>query len=215
MAFLRAQTVIPYVTNVPRDVITNTMHFLTGGSISNADAATEIASRLQAFYDEVYSEANTADTYVAWANAQVNVYDLSDLEPRVPIVVPFIISPTNQADGVMPSEVAIVASFHAAPPITARRRNRIYLGGWSTLAGSSGTTTNPPRPNNATRAAIVSAMEGLHAANDVDVTWSGRSGIGGGPEGVFWDIDGGWVDNAWDTQRRRGHEATSRDVWSA
>lgn len=215
MAFLQAQAVIPYVTNVPKDVITNTFHFQSDGSTTNAAAAALIATRLSAFYDEVYSVTGSADTYVNWANAQVKVYDLDDLQPRVPITEAMPITPTSQADGVLPAEVAIVASFHAAPPVTARRRNRVYLGGWSTLAGSTGTGSNPPAPNSATRSAIIDAMELLYAANTTALTWQGHSSYGPSPVGTYWDIDGGWVDNAWDTQRRRGHEASIRDVWSA
>lgn len=215
MAFLQAQAVIPFVTNVPKDVITNTFHFQSDGSISNAAAASLIATRLSAFYDEVYSVANSADTYVSWANAIVKVYDLDDLQPRVPIVEAMPIAPNNQADGILPAEVSIVASFHAANPVTARRRNRVYLGGFATGAASSGTTSNPPAPNSAIRASIVDAMELLHAANTTPLIWQGRSGFGATPVGTFWDVEGGWVDNAWDTQRRRGHEATIRDTWSA
>lgn len=55
------------------------------------------------------------------------------------------------------------------------------------------------------------AAGAVRLANHVDAGWLIHSRVGAGS---FSAVETGWVDNAMDTQRRRGPKATSRYTWA-
>lgn len=213
MAFLASQVVLPFYTGLPEDVITNTFHWQSDGSTDLEAAADLIVPRLEAFYDACYAETGCCDAYVTWGDAIVKVYNLSDPSPRVPEQRDLDLSPATPTDANIPTECSIVLSYHAVPPVTARRRNRIYLGGWATGAASTGGSPGFPRIAGAVITDILGAATALNAANTSALRWQGHSNFGPSDTGTMWDVAGGWVDNSWDTQRRRGVDATTRTTW--
>lgn len=206
---IRSQAVIPYVSGLSEDIITNTMHWLNGvGDLE--DGADYIAARLIDFYDGVYLAAGTADTYVNWAGAIVRVFDM-DVPGSSPVERQIPITPVSPASGVLPSECSAVLSYHGAIPVTPRRRNRIYLGGFANAASFEGTGANPPRLAGTLRTNVIAAAQAMHADNDVaEVQWMGWSGA----DGTMFALAGGWIDDAWDTQRRRGTDASVRNIFT-
>jgi hypothetical protein len=117
----------------------------------------------------------------------------------------------------MPEEVALVCTLKGDPPDTARRRGRIYLGPFSLngLAQVGATNTVPARPNVASSQGIVrvAADRCIDLANQTAIprTWVIRSTV---PVENFVPITNGHIDNAWDTQRRRGPATTARTLWT-
>lgn len=211
MTTFRAQCVFPYFTGLPEDVITNTLHFWSD-TLNTSDAADQIASRLSSFFSTIYEDEDRTANFVDWDDAMVKVYNLDDSTPRVPEERALTVTHDPEPSSVMPTEVAVVASFHAAPPITARRRNRIYLGGFSHHISTAGTLGAFPMVLPALIIDINTAMLALQGNNSSDLTWVGVSQATGSL--VFWAPVGGWVDNTFDTQRRRGIIATSRTTWA-
>lgn len=214
MTKFRSQSVFPMSTNQPRDVVTNVMHWDSPTDLfDKAAAADAIATRLSAFYDTIYSGAGYSANYINWALSRVEVFDIAEPIPRVPEVRDLVLTLSPTAT-IVPSEVAVVLSYHSAPESgTPRQRlhNRIYLGGLgsSAIATSSGAT---PIVAGSFRDMIASAADTLFAANTPSLAWVQRSST---PTVTDRAIVGGWIDNEPDTQRRRGQGPTTRTSWVA
>lgn len=215
MALHVAQAIFPYFTNIPTDVTVNRFHFESDGLL-DSQVADLVKTRLDAFYLEIYTNTGASKAaYVDWSLTQYKVFNLDDTPPRIPEVR----AAGNVAAGsnatTIPTEVACVLSWHAAPESGVRFQrlyNRIYLGhlvnsnfvgaavdAFPTLA--SGFTNN-----------VKSAAQNLLDANTGLLEWVQVSNAGGTT--VTRAIAGGWVDNSPDTQRRRSVVASSRNVWA-
>jgi len=151
-----------------------------------------------------------------------DVYDLEDASPRVPIHHDEIGLALGTGDGV-PNECAVFLSYHGALVSginPARHRGRIYLGPWDVSNVDQGAGDS-----------IVSAtlrdMINANAEILMDTTT-----VAGNPWAVFspttagnppwsptaisdatFQVQGGWVDDAWDIIRKRGARAASRAIF--
>lgn len=208
MPDVRAVVTLPMDSGLPEDAAQNVWHFWAT-SASDAIAA-QIAAALKTFYD-------TVDTYLSTlinpVNASVEFYDLSDPEPRVPYHQVNIGADMITSTTALPEEVALCLSFQAAAQsgeVQARRRGRIYLGplGQNAL----GATSAGNRPLAAFVTALVNAGDALLTASQAATDWDWRVYSRVLQQGF--NVDNGWVDNAFDTQRRRGVQATSRTTFS-
>lgn len=135
----------------------------------------------------------------------------------------------------LPREVACVMTYHAdltgvsetvsggAPGPTgdtrpkARRRGRLYLG---PLTSQASTGTTPSRPNSSFRSLVNLQATTLHLeipAGSLDLLrWAVLSpsrSTDALEDPQADEVTGGWVDDAWDTQRRRGVDRTVRNHW--
>lgn len=214
MAIFRAMVTIPHDSGLVEDSVTNTFYWNVSGGGVTADFDV-IKARLLAFYNTPTSPAvNSPSDYLApqldTANGRIRMYAMADPTPRVPVYdAAFAIDSTLGSNG-LPSEVALVLSFHATPlsgtPM-ARRRGRVYLGPLSSTVLTTGASEVRPTADVITTWA--SAGKGLEAANTVAISWQVFSPT----SGVASEVVGGWVDNAFDTQRRRGVAPAARTVF--
>jgi hypothetical protein len=214
MTVLRSQFIIPYFTNLPEDVITNTMHWETDDLETPEANAAVIATRLNQFYTSVFT--GRAANHVTWNLCRLKVWDLADPEPRVPVYDAVSNVSVTASTSQMPTEVAVVLSFHAAPISgvnNARLRNRIYLGGFNTTIITAGSTSSFPTIAAGTLTAVANAADTMVGLNDTGLQWVTASQATGLT--ITSQIQGGWVDNEPDTQRRRGVRATTRTIWTA
>lgn len=214
----RVQVILPYTSGVPSDVITNTWHFesLNDESITSAKLAT-LFSRLVTFYNTCYT--NTAikamASYINPLQVVMKGYNLSDPKPRTAVreaVTPLSVG-TLQSD-TTPSEASLVLSYHTeyeSGISKASQRGRIYLGGLTSFWFEAGTVSNSTRFKTATRENVTGAAATLYATTLSDdwgwVVYSEKLS-------QHFAVAGGWVDNAIDTQRRRGQAATSRSTFT-
>lgn len=212
MPTYRAQVVIPYFTNFPEDVITNTYHFVDFVPQPMEDLADDVTPLLSDMYDSIYNSANSGGGYVLWNLARVQWYDLSQPEPRVPYIVPMPIAATVEATQI-PTEVACVMSFQA-PKISgipqSRRRGRVYLGGLASGWFSPSSTSAYPRFSTGKQTIVTNAMEAFHTA--VSAT-SARWAVWSPTDQAAYLISDGWMENSPDTQRRRSVAPTARVLW--
>lgn len=138
------------------------------------------------------------------------IYDRADPKPRAPKLEgawSFTQVPTGNA---LPPEVAIVLSFQGlrlSGTNQARRRGRVYLG-----PVASANNTADGRPTTATTTLIGNTAAALLAASDAAPTWLWTVHSGLLPQDT--EITDGWVDNEWDTQRRRGRKPTIRTTYT-
>lgn len=216
MPLYRVQTIMPMFTNLPTDVCVNQFHFLAT-SEDLAATATSIAARLQTFWRDIYGTTQ-ADrvNYIDWPNMVAKVFKLDDPTPRVPAIRNLGYTNAGTAVSTIPTEVACVLSFQAAPESGVRFQrlyNRVFIGGLPNVAFTGSAVDEFPRLSTAWTVKTNSAMSNLRVANTSGLQWVQVSGATGAP--VVRTIVGGWTDNGPDTQRRRSVLASVRTTWVA
>lgn len=216
MPNIYVQVRMPHDNDLPSDAVMNTFHFTGVDDVQ--DMCEAIRDRLQAFWNDTADGA--ADELKNYYSSEINItgtrmraYDLSDSEPRAPVFDESLsISSTTLASSVnLPGEVACCASYAAAVESgvpAARLRGRLFLGPLN--AGSMVSPSDAPaRPSGSFRTAIGLSMKELASANTLGARWVVHSRAGN----LNNEVVRGWVDDAWDTQRRRGVAATGRYTW--
>lgn len=208
MPIIAATVSFEAASSLPEDVITNTFHF-DGEFSPNWQNLDDI---LHDFYTAVPSGWNSISAYMPDSRVSGTVtyryYDLADTPPRAPVHEETrTFTPSSTA--ALPAEVALCLSFQSTKVsglAQARRRNRVYLGPFITSVNSAG------RPSTGLIGSVAaSARDMLAAANSaISWDWVTRSPTAGTTE----TVDNGWVDDAWDTQRRRGVQPTTRVLWT-
>lgn len=215
----QVQFSIPYFTNLPEDVVTNTFHFIyedgIGGLPVNANYVV-LGNAIKAFYTSVYA----ALAMGSWLNkslCSMKMYDLTQPTPRVPKYMTLAPLTTTQVGGSTPTEVAICLSMagDTIPGINpARQRGRIFLGGFATPC-AVGSVSSFPTIQASARTALGAAAVALKTAavtgNWTWIVYSPTNGAAGGQESF--DVTHGWVDDTPDTQRRRGVTTQVRTAW--
>lgn len=229
----RASVILPMDSGLPKDSAVNVWSFrnITEPVDPEADA-TSIVNTLSGFYTDILS------LYSSRVNpnlVQFKIFNLQDDQPRVPVwdtVIDIGDSTTSNMD--FPPEVALCLSFKGAAGSglnARRRRGRVYLG---PLQSSSTTDYHEALAANITT--IMTAAATHLEDPDDNLEWCvyspythhgvpvGRNineTTGDPPTPVFPEVTANlfdsfvpithyWMDNAWDTQRRRGTDATTR-----
>lgn len=216
MGLALAQVVLTNANGLPEDAFVNTFWFGTLSDPPSQTQADEIASRLIDFY----TTANTLSAVGAYlggavsrtaAACSIRVYDGTAAPGLGPIdTYPLTINAAAQAAD-LPWEVACCLSFKndSATGIPApNRRGRVYIGPLNAQTQTeSGASV---RPSAAFRTDLADAGSRLIASNTAATSW------------VVWSrdlsvasvVESGWIDDAYDTQRRRGEQVTARTSWS-
>lgn len=210
---------IPYFTGIPSDVVTNTFHFDWQASGDPDDSELEnLADRVVDFYEDIYNEPGVGNIAI-WAKPELStckIYNLDDPLPRVPIydeIRPLTTIP-DPSSTVIPTEVACCLSYHgtfASGTPKASQRGRLYIGMLADICMTNGLANSFARPSN-------DFMQQLGFAASTLAT----PDLGNPFQWVVYSrklemttiVTSGWVDNAFDTQRRRGQAASARDNWS-
>lgn len=212
MALFRAQVVIPMFTNTPEDVVTNTFYFEENVPLGLAAVAAALTPRLATFYNSVYGVSSSMGSYMSPASTTIRWYDMSQPEPRVPLITNPTMSITTAVTSV-PTEASAVLSFQAdrQPGVPqSRRRGRIYLGGLGPGSIFAGSASAFPSIVSNFRTVATAAANTLRTAVVSDglrwVVWSPTAQQSA-------TITNGWMDNAIDTQRRRSVVRTGRTVF--
>lgn len=215
MALLRAQVRLKYYTNLPEDVSTNTLHFVTDDSNLPAVDAISLSQQINFFYGDMGTPGSNGpfSPVLASSGHKIVWWNLDDPEPRVPIYETDLTTlPRNNTSTGLPEECAAVLSFQADPQSgvnQARRRGRIYLGPLSTVVLSPGSSSGFSAIGTVFRTAVIdSAVENLLDLNTIPAQWVVNSTLT-----LPSIITNGWMDVTFDTQRRRGGRVTGRTVW--
>lgn len=208
MAIWQAQIEFSSVTGIPADKIVSTFNFEGG---AGATDTANIDDMIWDFYNESYAGNSILQSFSQdsfGGAADVKIYCMDDPEPRVPRAL-YEHQFTPSGAGGLPAEVALCMSYHATPVAgqsQARRRGRVYLGPFLESENTSG------RPTVDLITRIGAAAAELLAAANASVTWQWIVWSRVNASGA--NVVGGWVDDAWDTQRRRGVDRTTRYAWS-
>lgn len=194
----------------PSDVFVN-VWYLDSPTLNDLSALADAATpRFKDFYQALMSYfTDFVQSY------EIRYYNMADLPPRVPEIRDPLISPGHDpAQGNLPEELCIVGTYHGTPPITRRRRGRLYIGPLCTTALAA----VPDQPTRISTNAITAVRDRMNAfAADVrGGYWVVYSPTASEQEGlqVKTPVAGGWVDDAFDVQRRRGPDPSSRVSFS-
>lgn len=219
MAHLKIQFEMARTTGIPEDVVVNTFHFSTSSTpLTTADRDACIA-RVESFY-------KTTVTGLSWGPHDflspvltgaytVKAYRMEDPEPRPPIHT-VTGTMTVGATPPLPSEVALCVSLAGDIPAGVDPKNyrgRIYLGPFSANGASEATVVSGDgRPHANLRSTLAGAAKAL-MDQDGTAPVGNQWCVFSRDLGALVPIRRVWVDNSWDTQRRRGTKPTARSQY--
>lgn len=222
---MRVQVTIPLDSALPEDAVVNTLYFDgdedLDGIATDDDYHQTAFGAVRDFYQAIDLLCLAGSV---GSEATVKIYDMRDAKPRVPeFTDTFTLTP--DATNPLPNEVAVCLSFAAAGGSglnPRRRRGRIYLGPWPSSSSSTEVVSGQSRPTAAARTAIANAAASMKQTDlpigiGGSVRWavySPTTDLTSSIDDAFNDVETGWVDNAFDTQRRRGPDATARTTFS-
>lgn len=229
MAHRKAVVIIPSVTGVPKDAVQNTFHFTTPTASTTPSTTAELESirdAIKDFYDTAHSTTTWGGSGSVKVTAALSGILLSPTitikiyrceteitagaSPEPIITYTVTLGAFNTTQPPHPAEVAACLSFKGTLDTAipaARQRGRIFLGPLHN--GTGGVTANKLVLTTAYLATFAAAGNALRAWATAGIEW------------VVWShaalqafpVTAGWVDDAFDTQRRRGTVATTRTVW--
>lgn len=204
MAAVKAQVVLKTVDNVSENFVSNTFCFDGPDPISEV---TGIMSALTAFYNSVGT--NLLGVGITAGPHEVKFYDMPGVKPNYPVFTGALTLSGAPGGAILPPECALVLSFQGqkAPGFPQRRRRgRIYIGPIKASLNTDG------RPTSSAVSSLAAYGANLRTAINAlpgSTQWSVWSTVD--QQAVA--VNDGWVDNEWDTQRRRGLRRTSRSVF--
>lgn len=215
---IAAQVALLHKNSDPADTVVNTFHFQNSGEGNYSN----IFDMLRDFYTAAPpGESLAISSFMAQGlldgDAVVSLYNLSEPKPRAPIYVntfDLILSGTTSP---LPSQCSVCLTYQTNPQsgqVQARYRNRVYLGPWkSTVVDPQGHVSNQVCELIGKAAAEMLRAAAASMDNDWMVYSPTRAAAGAGPEDGLSNVDGGWVDNSFDIQRRRKMDGTLRHPW--
>jgi hypothetical protein len=216
MPTVRVQVAIQRISRLPVDQAENTFHFEVPLPQPLSSELAAIEAAVIEFYNTppvgLQNVAFYMSNLVAPGSVHtIKMYALSQPKPRPPMFSSSFALVGPNGSG-LPAEVACCLSYRSAqaagvPP--ARRRGRIYIGPLSQGTVSSQITNSDVKPSDGLINTLLASGERL--MNRSDAKWSVYSQI----DQVSREILQVSVDNAFDTQRRRGGAPTARTVRSA
>ncbi len=191
MSDLQFQVRLQGNSGLPEDVYENVLFYF----LTDNDLAEDTADDIAAAYD-TFSHSG------GWNSLEIRVYLLTGGQPIFQKTYPIQSASLNSG----PHEVAVCLSYATVEDpaqSTPRRRGRIYIG---PLSGDNLQTT---RPGFTLTQSVLQLGQSLASAGGaLGSTWEMYSRT----DNVTAKIESIWVDNAWDTQRRRGLAPTARTV---
>lgn len=203
---IRVMAIQHKLSGLPEDVIVNSWAFRRGAEVSVEDAAEAAVFWLEGFYNSMASTFRPQS--LVTPEIEFRVYDLEQPPPREPMFFEGE-APRAGAGTPNPEEAAVVLSFYSERNLP-RNRGRVYIGPW--MSGGNLVVEGNVRVHDSIVAAMAAAANQLARGPQVSgIEWCVLSQS----DQALKPVTHGWVDNSWDTQRRRGPEPTARTLWDA
>lgn len=200
---LRVQVSLGIDSGIPEDRPVNTFHFSGDATVG---VYGDIADALGDFYESLRSRM---PSYINATGGRIKMYNMSDPEPRVPVFDEAMVLAGGGTGSSLPAEVALCLSFQAlriSGTDQSHRRGRIF---WGPLNTSQVDTAG--RPSTSTVTALKNAGQVLWGASEASSTF--KWCVFSPTITTLANVHDGWVDNAFDTQRRRGLVPTARETF--
>jgi hypothetical protein len=223
MTTILVQWILASDNGNPADAVMNNFHFKTNDVGDPADQASDCVARIAPFYtaiDEFLS------SFLSGARL-AKCFDLSDPEPRVPILEATGSITPSTASGA-PCEVAACLSFQAeriSGSPQARRRGRVFLGPLAVgadaiVADSTAADMIVGSSFRGVACSNAASMGGVFvgASSGSSIAWCTFSPAdvadGKTLAQASNNVTNGWMDTAVDIQRRRGHAPATRSLFT-
>ena len=226
--YARCQFILPHVSGLVRDNVVWDFYFATNVSFDSTVMAA-IQTSIEDFYTAIITgPSHQVGNYIGRSISRtihpvLKSYNVTGHLNGSAAGSPFdtrdlALMPTVTGTGVdLPAEVAGCLSYHTSygsdpefAPGTrprARDRGRIFIGPLTSLAMQNATTSLGPQFTQNFIDTLTGATAPLMAlVNPIWQQWSRAAAR-------MSDVTGGWVDNAPDTQRRRGERPTARTMF--
>lgn len=199
----------------------NNWHFSYNGLIGDAESCAEFArAGVRDFWTEgalpsgsdnltSYLQATLTGTIeFSWVDWEDSTNTSIDLDP---ITYTRNTSPAN-----LPNECASCLTFKCDPRPPLKRQslyNRVYLGPLNVLP-NAGTGTTSSRITSTFRDDVIAAYQIMQDTLDVIGIDNAHHAVYSPKDDSSGITTSAYIDNAWDTQRRRGLQPTARSTWT-
>jgi hypothetical protein len=199
------QTIWKGPSGLPTDQFVNNWHFDSIGAATDFD---NVRDMLEDFYATGTSGTSVVGGFSPLLNhtCQIKAYNLEHDKPRAPVYASSFTTNLFGGGLSLPFECAVCFSFETrreSGVLQARRRNRVYLGPLATsTVDATGRVVATYRTN------VINAGKALHDAALAATAWDWK--VWSGTDNSDHPVDHLWIDDAFDTQRRRGLTATGR-----
>jgi hypothetical protein len=217
MPLYRMMSSLQDTDNLSEDRFVNTI-YVHSAVVADTAAFTALTTAYRNFWQAAHAPSviplsDFMSSTAHGAGSVVKIYDMADPTPR-PVKHDQVFTLAGSALGTwqLPAEVAVCLSFKAAPVAGVNPqslRGRIYLGPLADYALNQAGDDAHSRP----RPSLITAM--LDAAVALKTQLADAGGqwvIASRKRQEYHEVVEVSVDNAWDTQRRRGHAPTVRTV---
>jgi hypothetical protein len=216
---IRAQSIFRGFSGLPEDRFVTTMHFRTPSGTAEALHFAEADEKVRSFWldpnpgstnDPGSIASNLGPQVVRGPGAlEVRCYHLGDPEPREPVITQHEVLGTASTSA-LPSEVAVCLSFAGERSLPSTR-GRIYVGPLAHSALQLETTSKRPRVAAHVMLQLVDAAQRIAGGTDSEPA---RWVVYSPTTNTSTLIRQAYVDDAFDTQRRRGEAPVNRTAWA-
>lgn len=211
----RLQSRFQWDSNLPEDVFVNTFYIKANSTGSQALGVSldDAAGAISRFYTVAPTRGGAVNALAVYMPDsiiahEVRVYDLGEALPRYPIATyDFTANLTNLSSSEpLPHEVALVGSYRSGQG--PRRRGRMYLGPLTDNANEQGRPSG--QLQNSLLGALGDLFEGEGTMSNFGTEWAF---VQVSPtDATAREVTRVSVDDAWDTQRRRGIASSLRQT---
>lgn len=229
---------LQHLSGLPRDVVEMTTNVRFPDEPTLLERVDTVAAYIDFFNEIPTAGVEFAAQYISESMSrtagasQILAYETTDLSGATPFGSPsassnFTLGAVGGAGSGLPEEVCVVLSYNAdltdipvsvtdpGPPVVttrpqARRRGRLYFGPlWD---AASFETAGVVRPIGGLRNVLGWAMTDY--CNAVEAATTGQVVVWSKADAAGYPVVEGYVDDAWDTQRRRGPDPTARTIFT-
>jgi hypothetical protein len=203
MGIGRFQVSCGYQPDLPENVVVNT--FYLRDNVPNEFPGTTDWGKL--------CDDAAAAWQASWYGASplkeitVKVYNAEAAPPNFPIHTKVLNPGGNKILPNWPPQIAMCLSYKGGP--LPHQRGRMYLAPWLTAAYNAAGVMNT-RPSDAMRTFALDLATALAGLGGVDIDW----GVWSPSKRLFTPTTQAWVDDSYDTQRRRNWKSTARSTRS-
>lgn len=202
MANYYAQAILAPASGLSEDVNVNTFAFV-GPNVFTTTEGNAVNDCIRPFYNTMLAAGALKGR--AAVGHSIKIYAATTVTPNYPIdETSFILNATPGAVE-LPLEVNLCVSYacdSATIVPRARRRGRIYIGGWDSTNNDTGRPTADTIEDLAN--AYTAYCDALNAIADFTASVWSRANAS------LYPIERVWCDNEWDTVRSRGGRSTDR-----